>query len=118
MVSQVDGFPMCHLNVTPKVYSGTGCFLIMLNCGLEQAAPSLLVVLGKILQRLGKRAGSWQPKGCASSLLHSRALSGPTCTRSCVLEGSLDKSSPGHCQGLDEGRVSLRTVVGLECLSC
>lgn len=77
MASEIDGFPMCRLNVTLKVYSGSGCCLIMLNCGLKQAAPSLLAVLGKIPQRLGKRAGSWQPKGCAFSVLHSRAWPGP-----------------------------------------
>lgn len=75
MASKIDGFLMCHLNVNSTIYSGSGCFLIMLNCELKQAAPFLVPILGKILQRLGKTAGSRQPRGWTSSLLHSRAWS-------------------------------------------
>lgn len=127
MVSQKDGFPTCHLNVTPKLYSGTGCFLIMLNCGLEQVAPSLLAVLGKILHRLGKREGSRQPKDML--LLSStpepgqgQPAQGHVCWRaawiSLVQDTARALELPISVPHTDpaEGRVSLLTVAGLECL--
>lgn len=128
MANKIDGFPMCCLNVTPKVYSGSGYFLIMLNCGLKQAAPSLLAVLGKILQKLGKRAGSQSDVFALSSTpepAQCQRAEGHVCWRAAWI--SLVQDTPEWARAaelpisvpdtdLAEGGVSFLTVVGLECL--
>lgn len=62
MLRKIDGFPQC-LNVIPKIYFGSVCFLIMLNCVLKQEAPSFPSNLGEDIAKAGSKRAAVRQRG-------------------------------------------------------